>query len=442
MKHSVTLDKEKCKGCTTCIKHCPTEAIRVRRGIAHILEERCIDCGACIRVCPHKAKKAVCDGLERLLEFEYTIALPAPSLYGQFRNLKDINIVLEAFLKIGFDHVEEVSQGAEMVSSLTKQMLDAGPAMPRPVISSACPAAVRLICQRFPKLIPHISKVSAPFEIVAILAREAAVKKTGLAPEKIGIFFITPCPAKVSAGRNPAGLSAPVVDGFISIAEIYKQLLTAMKGIDQPQKLSRSGLIGVGWAHCGGESNAVFQGQNLAVDGIDNIIEVLEDLEDDLLPPLDFLELNACNQGCVGGCLTVENPYVAQTRIKQLIQHMPLSLNNVTMDPTPPDYMLDDKPLEPSPVNILDTDREIAMQKYARIEELKATLPGLDCGSCGAPTCQALAEDIVLGYASEDDCIFRMRERMQYLMGSGDADEYLPLPFRKRDEEEEARAKD
>lgn len=435
MKHSVTLDTEKCKGCTTCIKHCPTEAIRVRRGIAHITEERCIDCGACIRVCPHKAKKAVCDSLDRLGEFEYNIALPAPSLYGQFRNLKDVNLVLTAFLKIGFDYVEEVSQGAELVSSLTKYLLDHDPDLPRPVISSACPAAVRLICQRFPKLIPHISKVSAPFEIVGILARKAAMERTGLPAEKIGIFFITPCPAKVSAGRNPAGLNAPVVDGFISIADIYKPLLMAMKTIDTPQKLSNSGLIGVGWAHCGGESNAIFEGQHLAVDGIDNIIQVLEDLEDNMLPQIDFLELNACNQGCVGGCLTVENPYVAQTRIKQLIQQMPMSLNKVTLDPNPPAYMFDDKPLEASLVNILDDDVEVAMRKYARIEEITATFPGLDCGSCGAPSCKTLAEDIVQGLASEDDCIFRMRERMQYLMGGGDADEYLPLPFRRRNEE-------
>jgi len=435
LKHSVTLDKDKCKGCTTCIKHCPTEAIRVRRGIAHITEERCIDCGNCIRVCPHKAKKAVCDDFERLKEFEYTIALPAPSLYGQFRNLTDVNVVLTAFLNIGFDHVEEVSQGAELASSITKHMLENDPDLPKPLISSACPASVRLICQRFPKLIPHISKVSAPFEIVAIRARKEAEERTGLPPEKIGIFFITPCPAKVSAGRMPAGLTAPVVDGFFAISDIYKRLLTAMKSIDKPQKLSNSGLIGVGWAHCGGESNAAFHGQHLAVDGIENIIEVLEDLEDGMLPQIDFLELNSCNQGCVGGCLTVENPYVAQTRIRQLIQHMPISLNRIPKDAEPPAYLFDEKPLEALPVSVLDDDMEVAMQKYARIEELIEALPGLDCGSCGAPTCKTLAEDIVQGLASEDDCIFRMRERMQYMMGMGDADEYLPLPFRRRDDE-------
>ena len=59
--HSVKLDKDKCKGCTNCIKNCPTEAIRVRNGKAYIINDRCIDCGECIRVCPYHAKKAIVD---------------------------------------------------------------------------------------------------------------------------------------------------------------------------------------------------------------------------------------------------------------------------------------------------------------------------------------------------------------------------------------------
>ena len=38
--HSVTLDRDKCKGCINCIKRCPTEAIRVREGKASIIAER------------------------------------------------------------------------------------------------------------------------------------------------------------------------------------------------------------------------------------------------------------------------------------------------------------------------------------------------------------------------------------------------------------------
>jgi iron only hydrogenase large subunit-like protein len=434
VNHSVTLDKDKCKGCTTCIKHCPTEAIRVRNGRAHIIEERCIDCGECIRVCPHKAKKAICDPLDIIDGFEYKIALPAPSLYGQFRNLEDINIVLQGLLDIGFDQVQEVSQGAEMVSSLTRQIIEKTKDHPKPYISSACPAVVKLICMRFPKLMPNIVNIIAPFEIVAVKARREASQKTGLDPSKIGVFFITPCPAKVTAGRYPAVLKEPVVDGSIAVSEVYKKLLSAMKKIKNPPQRCSSGIIGIGWAQSGGESAALLQGQNLSVDGIENIIRVLEELESGIFDSdIDFLELNACNQGCVGGCLTVENPYVARTRIKQLMKYLPVSLNKVEMQDAIPESMTGNKPLEYKPVWELDEDRSVAMEKYSRIAALKEALPGLDCGSCGAPSCQALAEDIVLGHASEEDCIFRMRERMQYLAGSNAADDYLPPPFRKKE---------
>lgn len=107
--HSVRLDKDLCKGCINCIKRCPTEAIRVRKGKAKILSDRCIDCGECIRICPHHAKKAVYDDLEILKDFTYTIALPAPSLYGQFNNLDDVNVVLNGLLEMGFDDIFEVA---------------------------------------------------------------------------------------------------------------------------------------------------------------------------------------------------------------------------------------------------------------------------------------------------------------------------------------------
>lgn len=86
--HSVTLDKSKCVGCTNCLKHCPTEAIRVHGGRAHIIEERCIDCGECIRQCQHHAKVPTTDPLAAINRFPYKIALPAPALYGQFKSCR------------------------------------------------------------------------------------------------------------------------------------------------------------------------------------------------------------------------------------------------------------------------------------------------------------------------------------------------------------------
>ena len=86
--HSVTLDKNKCKGCTNCIKRCPTEAIRVREGKARIIAERCIDCGECIRLCPYHAKQAITDKMDIISDYKYKVALPAPSFTDSLKMLK------------------------------------------------------------------------------------------------------------------------------------------------------------------------------------------------------------------------------------------------------------------------------------------------------------------------------------------------------------------
>ncbi|MDR1736340.1 MAG: 4Fe-4S binding protein [Oscillospiraceae bacterium] len=426
MIHSVTLDKDRCKGCTTCIKRCPTEAIRVRRGKATILSERCIDCGECVRACPHRAKRAVCDPWSRLSDFEYNIALPAPSLYGQFHNMDDAGIVLGGLVKAGFDEVYEVARAAETISDRMRQSRGSESALP--VISSACPACTRLILQRFPKLIRHIDPCVAPAELAAIRARALAVKKTGLPGGKIGVFFITPCPAKMTAAHNPVGLPAPVIDGAFSMSDVYLRLLPAMKKVETPLPVT-AGLMGIGWSVSGGEGKALLSGRYISVDGIPNVISVLEDIEDGKLEGIEFVEIGACTQGCLGGCLTVENPFVAKARIRNLQKYMPVSQNSYSPKEDGDDITRP-LPLEFTPAWQLDSSLEAAMAKHRQIEALTERLPGLDCSSCGTPSCRALAEDVTLGFASEEDCIFHMREHMALSEGPP-GDNFLPPPFRR-----------
>ena len=410
--HSVELDAERCCGCTNCLKRCPTEAIRIRDGKAHILSERCIDCGECIRVCPHHAKRARSDSLEDIEQYKIKVAIPAPALFGQFHNLDDIDYVLTGLRAVGFDYVYEVSRGAELVSEATRQLIREEK-LNKPIISSACPAVVRLIKIRFPELCDNVMPLLAPMEVAAKMARRQVISMTGADDSDIGVFFITPCPAKVTEINSPNHADDSAVSGAIAISQIYPALTHAMEHLKVVEPIAKSGLIGVGWATSGGEAAAMLGEKYLAADGIENVIRVLEELEDDHINDVDFIELNACSGGCVGGVLTVENPYVAQARIQTLRKYMPVSLNHLKEDEQL-DFMMWEKELTYNADSFrLSDDIMEAMDMMDKMDEICKGLPGLDCGSCGAPSCRALAEDIVKGLAKETDCIHKLKARIQ-----------------------------
>ncbi len=411
--HSVRLEVDKCRACTNCLKRCPTEAIRVRGGRAHIIDERCIDCGECIRVCDYHAKVAVTDSLDTIRRFRYKIALPAPSLYGQFKNLQNISQLLAALKEVGFDDVFEVARGADVVSRAIRERLKK-PDLPRPVISSACPAIVRLIQVRFPDLIDHIVDIRQPMEVAAMIARKEFARKNKVDESEVGCFFLTPCPAKVTAIRNPIGHEKSAVDGAISVMDIYGPLSSALRTAPRNQPLQESSDFGVGWARSGGECDAVSPENSMAVDGINNCIRVLEEIEDNRLNGLEFFEGAACNGGCVGGPLNFENTYVARNWIRRLVDIRDADLNVDAGMMTKYD-LYDSKPIQPNSVMKLDEDLVEAMRKMDRIETVFKTLPGYDCGSCGSPTCRTFAEDIVQGNAHEMECIHRMKDQLKIM---------------------------
>ena len=405
-EHSVLLSPDKCIGCTTCVRHCPTEAIRIRDGRAVINQGRCIDCGECIRVCPQKAKKAVCNRLSDMDGFKWKIALPAPALYGQFENLEDVEYVLGGLLHIGFDDVYEVAQAAELLSAYTRAYLSTA-GVKKPVISTACPAVARLISLRFPSLEENVLRLLPPIEVAAKLAREKAQKEhPDLKPEEIGVCFISPCPAKASYVKNGFGDYRSQVDVVIPISDVYFQLINAMDRGDTLGDLSASGRIGVGWATSGGEASALFNDSYLAADGIENVIRVLDQIENGNIAQMEFVELNACPGGCVGGVLTVQNPFIARARLHILRRYMPVSRNSLPADEAyiPAEYFFEEMP-EYQPISQLSDSIAKSMRMMAEIQNLRGQLPGVDCSACGAPTCRAFAEDVVRGNANIDDCL-------------------------------------
>ena len=299
----------------------------------------------------------------------------------------------------------EVSKAAEIVSAYTRLYLETD-GVTKPAISSACPAVMRLISLRFPSLADHVIHMLPPMEVAAKAAkREALIKHPELSASDIGVCFISPCPAKASYVKGGFGDYKSAVDVVVSISDVYFLLIDKMKKEEKLEMLSESGRIGIGWARSGGEATAIFNEDYLAADGIDNVIRVLDQIETGNIPPLEFIELNACVGGCVGGVLTMQNPFIAKARLQTLRRYMPVSQNTIPNGEKyiNADYLFEELPSY-RPISRLGNTLAESMRMMADIQKIRATLPGIDCGSCGAPTCRAFAEDVVKNNASLDDC--------------------------------------
>ncbi len=434
-QHSVVLDEDACKGCTICVTTCPAEAIRVRDGKARIIEERCIDCGECIRRCPHHAKKARADDFSLLAEykvsgmFDYLVALPAPSLYGQLPERYSIAAIHKALIDIGFDDVFPVSEATPAIAAETRALLDRKrhPESARPLISSSCPTIIKFIQIRFPILLDSIVPVIAPMELAARLARIRSIvrlrSESGKADPKIGVFFISPCAGKITEAIAPIGGETSSVDGVFSMKDIHLPLLAALA----KSKSTPSGRISlaeeIAWSHAGGEAEATVAASGytwLAVDGMEQCTRILESVEEGKLADVDFLELMACTGGCVGGPLVVANPALArhtlqqrEKRLRDTIKNKPVPEKTVTMEC---ENCLRTGEIQARPALLLDGDYKKAMEMMAEMEQISEGLPGLDCGCCGAPNCHALAEDIVRGNASRTDCVIILKEQYRSLL--------------------------
>jgi len=409
--HAHKVDLEKCRGHMTCMRHCPTQAIRVRGGKAVISEELCIDCGTCISVCPAGAIVPITDPVGEISHFKYKVAVPSPVLYSQFDSSIHPFIIHQAFEDLGFDEVVDVStSSAALARALVKYMKKYRGRLP--LISSHCPSTLRLIQVKYPDLVELVVPVDVPREVTAREIRRTFPARLGLKPEDIGIIYVAPCPAKIVSIKQPAEKAESWFDGVVSIKDVYTVLLPHIVAIhekfDQSQ-VPKDFTFNSGWATLGGITRAVKTKNWLAVSGLDHVMKILDDIENSRLRNVDFVEALACMLGCIGGTFNVENPYVARTNsIKQRAKYEKrIKVDDEDIEQKLEDgYYFIENPILPRPTKYFDTDLETSIKRMKERDRVYQKLRQIDCGCCGAPTCMVFAEDFVRGEVELTDCIF------------------------------------
>lgn len=419
--HSIRIDTDKCEGRMKCMRVCPTQAIRVRNGKAAIIEEKCIDCGECITACPHNAIVPLTDPFGELTKFRYTVAIPSPALYAQFGREILPEKILSGIKKLGFDSAFDLALTCGEVSFAIQEYLRDYNG-PKPLISNACPAVVRLIQVKYPQLIEQLIPIELPRELAGREIKKRLSKQLEIDEKEIGAFYLTPCPVKMISIKQPAEKGKSYLDGAISIADVYGPLFSAMEGIEKSsyrKALESICILGVGWAMVGGICRTLRLKNSMAVSGLNEIIKVFDDIEKGKLRNIDFIEAYSCLQGCVGGSLTVENLYTSYNKILKLIETLEFEQIKACPDIREvrklyrQNYFLIKGKFEPRPLKPLDRDIAKAIKKRKLKEEIYEALRKIDCGVCGAPTCLAFAEDVVKGDAVLKDCIFDLSDNLE-----------------------------
>ena len=366
-QHSILVAAEKCHQCLRCLHVCPTRAIRVFRGRPEILDYLCVDCTACVAACPTGALAMAGASQPLKPSPEATLLVPAACLVQYGPGLAPAQILTE-LSTLGFGGVRLIDAWtAALRNAVLEYARTEAPA--RPVISPACPAVVNLIETRYPSLIPHVAPFLSP--------PEAA--RTALGSQRSVFVALCPCQrtALLAGGLKaepeiiaPATLRAAVLPRLLAEADMAAPAAEAHAPADHPPEM-------------------------LAVTGLSHVIALLESIENGLAGDLLAVEPWVCDEGCFGSPLLAIDPFLARHRWESAPCDRPAGATAVRIS----------GPRKPRSGLRLDENMARAVQKLANINRLAQGLPGSNCTLCGAPTCAALAEDIVLGRARLDECV-------------------------------------
>lgn len=414
--HALQFKYDLCIGCSHCTSVCPTGAIHVTDGRPILNSNRCIDCGRCYLTCPVNAIYIEQDDFQTIYNFKCPVIL-VPSLFSaQFPEKISQRAILSAIYHLGFQYVYEVEKSVDVIKEVINERVKNNKAE-KPMISTFCPAIVRLIQVQYPSLVSNLLLTKPPLDLTALYIKKMLTEK-GVPAEDIGVFYVSPCAAKIAAIKSPVGEEKSPIDGVINMNYLYNKVFRIIKqGLYTLREdefdfhpLSKNSVL---WSLTGGEIKDISSGRNLAIDEVHNVSDFLEKLENEDIHNIDFLELRACDESCAGGILCAGNRFLIAERQKKRAKQRPKAVtpdeNNLLNFK---DFLLQNISLGeilPRSMDKLDDNISIAMRKMKKVFEINADLPQVDCRICGYQTCKALSEAVVNNEADIKQCIFVQR---------------------------------
>lgn len=404
-----------CAGCANCIKSCPTEAMRVIEGCVHIIPELCINCGECMRSCPHNAITIDEDDWELIHSQENILLMADPTFYVQMGAYKSQSLVKEALASWNVeDIIDYATLAYDVVAYTIAKILEKENSEDLPLISTYCPAVLRLIQIMYPELTGRLVPVDSPLEVSVSLLK----KLTGL---KGDVTLLSPCPAKITLVREPVGREHSNFSFAVSVQKLVRALLAGGPKVtgNGPEVKNNRWLK---WSITGGESSHIKHFCNrplrtISVAGMRNTMDLLKEMELGRLRGIDYIECRACDLGCIGGVGNAESRFLSKLRIEHTDFCWDLSdeeMENIRSLSESGIWKLEYS-IGPSQRMPLSQDLNTAMERMKELNKIYSELPNINCGACGRPSCRAMAEDIVRGQGEVTDCVFKLRDSITEL---------------------------
>jgi hypothetical protein len=271
---------------------------------------------------------------------------------------------------------------------------------------------VQLVQVKYPSLLENLIPIHSPLKIMTSRQKDI---DSGNSTKRL--YYIVPCLAQARAAMELPS-TGKRVNGAIPLINVYNPLKGIFSRKEAPSGVAFTddpSLSGMKWAAAGGESEALGSTASLVVDGIHHVADVLELAESGLLSEVPFIETWACTGGCLGGPLTIQDPFLARFHLRAWIRKNEGEVKKEVKKRVsgPMDSFRLSQPFRPRPGMRLDENLKVAMDKLRRIDEVVKKFPGIDCGSCGCPNCLALAEDIVQGHGQEGDCLYVLKRKSE-----------------------------
>jgi len=380
------------------------KAIKVEGGYASVVPELCIVCGHCVEVCPNGAKK-VRDDLAKArqmltLKKKVFVSL-APSFVTEFPGLQPAQLV-GALKKLGFAGVSETALGAQQVSAQAAALLRKNPA--RVLVSSACPTVVAFLQKHRAAGAELLTGLMSPLLTHCKMLRQ----RFGA---DISIVFIGPCIAKkLEAAQHPE-----LLDVVLTFEDLHRWLeqekIAPEKLLARPDDhfVPENSAEGAWYPVDGGmiagmkSTCAVNDASLMSFSGIGAIKKALDGIEEMTPDHGLFLELLACEGGCVNG------PKVQRRDATVVKRHRVLRSAVATVAlPRPPTM---DTPADFSvapAATVRYTDSQIreslrSVGKFSPDDEL-------NCGGCGYDTCREFGIALIARKAERAMCVTYMRQ--------------------------------